>query len=332
VQGAASAALAAAVYAITRRLSGTTAATIAGGLVALHPGLIVYDTHKIHPLSFDALAIALTVVLLLRVREAMTAPAALLAGAAFGIALLQRGTMMIVPAAAVTWLAIAEPRGRPRLSRLAFAYALGALLILTPWVARTWAVLGIPTLSTVGAESLWRGNAPHSSGGSYVRPGRTVLEEAPALWEALQGRTELEQEMVFRDAFVADVRQHPGRFAGAIARKFMIFWSFSPVSGVLYPAAYLYIYAAYYAAIVGLAVGGAWLLLTGRSERPESRVTLGLIVSVLLCVSLVQSVFYVELRHRWGVEPLVLAVSAVAVARLWTSVRHARPALAEARR
>ena len=331
VQGAASAALAAVVYAITRRLSGTTAATIAGGLVALHPGLVVYDTHKIHPLSFDALVIALTAVLLLWLRDTMTPSAALLAGGAFGVALLQRGTMILVPAAAFVWLMAAAPRGR-RLTRLALAYALGASLIVTPWVARNWVVLGIPTLSTVGAESLWRGNAPHSSGGSYVGPGRTVLEEAPAVRDALRNRTELQQESVFREAFLADFRQDAGRFVGGIARKFLIFWSFGPVSGVLYPAAYLYIYAAYYTVIVGLAVGGAWLLLTGRSERPESRMALGLIASVLLCVSLVQSVFYVEVRHRWGVEALVLAVSAVALARLWTIVRHPRPALAEARR
>jgi hypothetical protein len=184
----------------------------------------------------------------------------------------------------------------------------------------------------VGAESLWRGNAPHSSGGSYVGPGRTVLEEAPALREALRDRTELQQEAVFRDAAFADARQDPGRFLWGIARKFLIFWSFGPVSGVLYPAAYLYIYAAYYAVIVALALAGTWLVLGARSDRPDSRVPLGLIAVVLLCVSLVQSVFYVELRHRWGVESLVLAVSAVALARLWTIVRRTSPALAEARR
>ena len=332
LQAAASAGLTAVVFGLTLRLGGTTAASIAGGLVALHPGLIVYDTHKIHPLSFDALTIALTVLLLLRLRQAMTPRAALLAGAAFGIALLQRGTMILVPAAALVWLAAVERSGRVRLSRIALAYVLGALVILGPWIARNWVVLGVPTLSTVGAESLWRGNAPHSSGGSYVSPGRTVLEEAPALRERLRGRTELGQEAVFRDAALADAGSDPGRFAWGVARKFLIFWSFGPASGVLYPAAYLYIYAAYYTVIVALAVGGVWLLVTGRSGRPDAPAALALIVAVGLCVSVVQSLFYVELRHRWGVEALVLAVTAVAVARLWTVVRRTTPALAEARR
>jgi hypothetical protein len=83
---------------------------------------------------------------------------------------------------------------------------------------------------------------------------------------------------------------------------------------------------------VALAAAGAWHIVTGRPRRPGAGSALALIAVVAAGVSLVQSVFYVEIRHRWGVEPLLLTVAAVGVARVWMLHRGAAPALAEARR
>jgi uncharacterized membrane protein YGL010W len=60
--------------------------------------------------------------------------------------------------------------------------------------------------------------------------------------------------------------------------------------------------------------------------------TAAVALSVALSVALIQSVFYVELRHRWGVEPLVLAASAVGLLRLWTGVRGSPAVTAKASR
>ena len=332
LQIAASGALTAVCFAIAKRMGGEGTACLAAVLVALHPGLAFYDTHKIHPLSVDALAIAVTALLLLRLRDTLSTGAALLAGLAFGASVLQRGTMILVPFAAVLWLAAVEPRSRARLVRLGVVYAVGALLVVSPWIVRNWLVLGTPIVSSVGAESLWRGNAPHSLGGSYVAPGHTVLEAAPVLRESLRGRTELEQAAIFQAAAAADAAGNPGGFVMGIARKLLIFWSFGPVSGVLYPAAYFYIYAAYYVGIVALALLGAWRIASGRRGDPTAVTTLVLIAVVALCVAVVQSVFYVELRHRWGVEAFVLTVAAVGMAHLWSAVRGTVPTMAEVSR
>jgi 4-amino-4-deoxy-L-arabinose transferase-like glycosyltransferase len=316
VQALASAGLTVAAFAIGRRIGGPAVATVAAILVALHPGLLYYDTHKIHPLSLDALMIALTVVTLLRMRETMIARAAALAGIAFGVALLQRGTMVLVPLVGAGWLVMVGPHGRARLVRLGVAYALGALLVVAPWVGRNWIVLGTPLLASVGPEVLWRGNAPHSTGGSYARAERTVLEDAPQLREALRGRTELEQAAIFRTAALSDASAHPLDFLGRIGRKLVMFWSFSPTTGILYPIRYLYLYGAYYVAVVILAVIG--VVGTRLAQTPPNALpTLWLLAAVAASVSFVQSVFYVELRHRWGVESFVLVVAALGLVRVW---------------
>jgi 4-amino-4-deoxy-L-arabinose transferase-like glycosyltransferase len=321
LQALASTGLTVAAFAIGRRIGGLTVASVAAALVALHPGLVYYDTHKVHPLSLDALTIALAVVALLRMRETMTSRAAAVAGIAFGVALLQRGTMVLVPLAVAGWLAIVGPHGRARLVRVGVAYALGALLVVAPWVGRNWVVLGTPLLASVGPEALWRGNAPHSTGGSYAHSGRTVLDEAPQIREALRGRTELEQAAIFRAAALSNAMARPLDFLGRIGRKFLMFWSFGPTSGLLYPPLYLYLYAAYYAAVVILAVIGLGGVGATRTWPPEAFAGLLLLAGVAMSVSVVQSVFYVELRHRWEVEAFVLIVTAVGVIRMWQALR-----------
>jgi hypothetical protein len=322
LQSASSAGLTAVSFAITRRLgAGVTAAALAAALVDFHPGLVLYDTHKIHSLSFDALAIALSVLALLRLRERMTAGAALAAGLAFGVAFVQRATMLLAPAVAIVWLGLAVARPRARLIRVVLVAGVGTLLVVGPWVVRNWIVLGTPILSSTGAEALWRGNAPQGLGGSYTMSGRTLLEEDPALRAALRDRGELEQARIFRETAMTRMASAPVATFERVLHKLLIFWSFGPVSGALYPAAYLYLYGAYYALVLALAGVGASAVILARVRDPEPMAGVILVVAVAVSVSLVQSVFYVEVRHRWGVEPLVLTVAGVGAARIWTLVR-----------
>jgi 4-amino-4-deoxy-L-arabinose transferase-like glycosyltransferase len=321
IQAVAAAGLTVAAFAIGRRFGGPTVASVAAALVALHPGMLYYDTHKVHPLSFDALVIALTVVGLLRLRETMAGRAAVLAGLAFGVALLQRGTMILVPVAAAVWLVAVGPGRRARLGRVGVAYALGALLVVGPWVARNWVVLGTPLLASVGPEVLWRGNAPQSMGGSYTRSGSTVLDAAPELGEAVSGRPELEQAAIFRAAALSNAADRPLAFLWGIGRKFLLFWSFGAGTGREYPAVYLYLYGAYYAAIVILALIGLAGMGAVRTWPSGAFATLALLAAVALSVAFVQSIFYVELRHRWGVEAFVLVVAAPGLIRVWRAMR-----------
>ena len=324
LQSASSAGLTVVAFAITQRLGGSAAAAAsAAALVAFHPGLVVYDTFKIHSLSFDGLAIALSVLTLLRLRERMTVGTGLAAGLAFGVAFVQRATMLLGPAVGVVWLVLTAARPRARLIRMIGVAAVGTLLVVGPWVVRNWVVLGTPVLSSTGAEALWRGNAPQGVGGSYTLAGRTLLEEDPALRDAVRGRGEMEQARVFKDAAMTRIATAPLAVFEGLLHKLRIFWSFGPVSGALYPAAYLYIYAAYYALVVALAGVGVSSAISARAHDPEAMAGVILVVAVAVSVSLVQSVFYVEVRHRWGVEPLLLSVAGVGAARIWTFVRGA---------
>lgn len=305
---------------IGRRIGGDAAALPAALLVGLHPGLVYYDTHKLHPLGFDALTLAAATLALLAMGASPSARTAAFAGVALGLAALERPTGLAVVPLVLVWLALRAEERRYR-GRRAAAYVGATLLVLLPWVVRNQVALGAPLLSTTAAEAFWRGNAAHSLGSSYLPSGDTVLGTAPvALRGKLAGQDELGQSRLFWGTAVEDLRGRSLGFLIGVARKFVGFWTVLPVSGILYPPAWVYGYFAYYAAILALALVGCASLWA--PEGPAGAVPgLLAVLAVLIGVSLAQSLFYVELRHRWAVEPLLLVLTAVGGTRLWSRAR-----------
>jgi 4-amino-4-deoxy-L-arabinose transferase-like glycosyltransferase len=329
VQALASAALVVVIFLIGRRVGGAGLARAAAALVALHPAIAFYDTHKIHSLSFDALAMALAVLALLRLSDTMDATTALIAGAALGVAILQRGTMLVAgPPVGLVWLVATRRCAAAQWLRVGVSYGLGALLLVSPLVVRNWVVVGEPILSSIAAESLWRGNAPHSRGGSYVSRTQSVLEAVPDMWARLQGKSELQQAELFRAAFAADLAADPWLVARKVARKLFTFWWFAAESGYRYPAHYFYLYMAFYSAGVVFAGIGVVAVVSARSVKPAAFEASLLLGTLALVVSVVQSVFYVEIRHRWAVEAMLVIFAAMGMLRTWAAVHAPRLAVA----
>lgn len=303
--------LAVVMFLIGRILWSQRAGLLAALLTISHPAFVYYDTHKLHPLSFDSLMTSLVVFALLWVRGSRHAGAPLLAGLVLGAAILQRGTLLLLLPLGLLWLWFFNPR-HGRLLRHTAGYLLGVMLVVTPWVARNHLIHGAPLLLTVTAEHFWLGNTPHSYGSNLLPSGQTVLDAAPEGFHAdLLSRNEWGQSRLFWQSSIASVRAYPWVFLFRMVRKFLNFWTFAPQTGLLYPRSFFYIYTVYYFVIAALAVLGAVRLVRGDDSRPAALSRVFLILAVFLSVSTIQSIFYVELRHRWGIEPLLLFPTAV---------------------
>ncbi len=291
-----------AIFAIGVRPLGALAAGLGAILAALHPGLLVY-TLKLHPLGLDVLLLSL---LVLWFSSMSSRPRdALVAGIALGLNLMTRPTFFL---AGIVALAVRRQPLRGHLLSVGLA-AIVAVTIALPWVGRNWMVLGRPVFMTTGLEDVWKGNNRAASGSSYLASGEDVFSMMPGQMRTrLSAASELELNDVFGDEVLSFIREEPTEFLGLVARKFYYFWWFSPQSGLFYPSAWLASYQVYDALILGLAALGALKIIHGGT--PDARRLLVVLGTISLTISLVHALAYVEGRHRWGVEPLLLLLTA----------------------
>jgi 4-amino-4-deoxy-L-arabinose transferase-like glycosyltransferase len=276
-------------------LAGRKAAFAAAAATLLHPGLMYYDVARVHPLGLDT-ALGLASLCALRRALASEAPGpSWLAGAALGLAVLQRGALL--PFALLAPLLLV--RHRPRSAGLVWA---GAALALAPWLLRNALVLGTPELSTTTAEHFWIGNAPGSTGGSLAPDGNALLSQLPGDRLAALGQTdELGQARLFRELISERAAREPLAVARGVAWKLLHFFSVAPHTGLRYPRAWTFVHLACYAPLLALAVLGAW------RRRAEPLVVW--IVLLALSVALVHALAYFELRHRLALEPLLAVLA-----------------------
>src|SRR5438477_1976171 len=90
---------------IARRFSAGAIAPLAAGLlIAFHPGLIIYNVNKAHPLTFDALFFTLAALQAFRLRERTTVRRAIELGVIVGVGTLSRATLIIFLPLVAMWL------------------------------------------------------------------------------------------------------------------------------------------------------------------------------------------------------------------------------------
>lgn len=314
VQSIYSCALVAVVFLIARRFFDENAALVSAALVAFHPALVYYDARKLHPLGFDTLMMMLAVWLLMRLRDDRRTWVSCATGAVMGLAIFQRGSMMLFTVGAVAWL-LWVVRPSTQFVRMVAAFGIGIVAVLAPWAARNYAIHRMVMLESMTAQQLWKGNASYSNGSGYLAGGRNVYDAAPErLVREWRQRDETGQFQLFRDEALADMRSDPVRAAALMAKKFVYFWTAPPNSGQSYPAKFFAIYLAYYVAIVCAACIGIAAALKQTATRPDAVLALIYFASL----SIVHAIMFVEMRHRWGAEPLLLAFAPGGARAAWT--------------
>jgi hypothetical protein len=289
-------------YVIAERPFGPARAATGAALAALHPGLLAY-TPKLHPLGLDVLLLALLVYWSLQRRWSRSG--SVMAGLTLGLNLMSRPTYFVagVGALSLRWVA---KRGDRRF--IAAALAVG-FVIGAPWLARNWMLLGQPLFMSTSFEDVWKGNNAAATGSSLVAPGTTIFDVAPAdLRARIYESDELQANDTFAQATLTFIQQQPDQFASLVARKFVYFWWLPQAAGTLYPPMWLTAYQAY--ALVIFAFAGVGAVGIVRGGTPDERNLLTLVLGLGLMLALLHALAYVEGRHRWGIEPLILLITA----------------------
>lgn len=284
-------------------------ASLAAWLAALEPGLVVYQSYKVHVIAWATLLLLGALVLFFKARREDSVGWAALSGFVCGLGMLARfdvAAFLLIPA-----LALAADRARIRGFLRAGALAGGVALAMAPWVLRNRSIHGIPVISTSqSGEFLWRGNNPESTGTLWSRSGVPLSSSLPEdLKDRLRGKDELARDEVFRSAALEFIRMDPVSAIGRWSRSFFYFWWFAPdhSGGRHYSWAGSTARTAYGALYLGIMCAAVWgSRLLARTERGEAL----LLWAPPLAAAILHSMTFAEGRHRLLVMPCLLILAA----------------------
>lgn len=294
---------------------------LAGLLVALQPSLAYYSVVKSDPLPWNVLVLGLIGLSGVAVVREPEGRRAAVFGLLVGLGLLSRGTPIValpLVSIALVW------RWRRGAARPIAIAAIACSICLAPWLGRNLVFLDALLVTSTMGENFWRGNHEGASGGVLDLDGGRITwlsaenEALPAtVRAALSEGTEADLNRVFMSEAWRFIASRPGEALTLLGRKLRTFWWRIDSDPQNYPAAASVAYEIIYRLELALALFGGALFASGRGRlrKPEAAAAT-LILSLMLSISLLQSAFYVEGRHRFMIEPLLLVFTAMGAVRL----------------
>jgi len=282
---------------------GRRAASWAGILAALHPGLVLASAMVMS----EALVVPILVAVYLTWAGFLESPGwrrAALTGALGAAACLTRSPALY--ALPVMMVAALAGRGAERARRpvLLLAVVAVAALLMAPWAARNAVRFGafVPTDTKAGGN-LWLFNHPSPNLALEVWRDAPDAHPPPA---PIEGMNEAQAERHFRRLAVDFIRERPLSVAGATALRLGLFLVPVPRHNRL-PALRAAV-AALYLVVTWLGLAGLW-----RARKcPRGRALAGLSLTwvLLLCLTAV------GLRHRLSIEWVLVAGAGLALSAL----------------
>jgi len=294
---------------------------LAAGLVAFHPGFLYYDVFNLLPFSIDSFLIAAIILLVLKNKDRPTLKSASTIGGLIGVAMLSRGITGVLLAFVLIYFLFARPVHPVSRLKIAACILCGTFLILAPWLIRNFVIhKQFVFISSTSGENFWRGNNVYATGTSYDKNKTPIFKLWPQTFqEKVFSMSEMEQQQFFQREAFDFIRANPGMAAALYAKKIYYFWWFSPQSGIIYPKNYLFIYRVYYILIVSFFIVG--LTFAFASSKRDVFGSSLILICVPVCLCLGQSLFYVEGRHRWLVEPIMIIFFSYGMIESWRRLR-----------
>lgn len=297
-------------------------AVVAGAMLAVLPGPIMWTDLLVSETLFTALFVAFFLVI---VYAEPTWGWMLLIGAMIGVGAMVRGE-------ALTWGLLPIVAFWPSLPRVDLAKrigtaALAAIVVLMPWTIRNAVVMDafIP-VATNASQTLWAGHNPAATGGQ-VYPAPEYFEQ----FSPEPRDRELESSAAMRDEALEYMVTHPIRELELIPLKlvhlnrgdsYALDWvndvpegEALPISPIDAERIGVVADAAYYSLLAMTLLGA---LLLGRSFW-ATRLGRCIATSFITALVLYGFVYYGNYRYRLPYEPLMVVVAATLVTRLWRS-------------
>lgn len=282
-----------------------------------HPGLIVYTSFS-SEFTLAVFFILTTLSLLMYFENSKRAIIA--SGIIMGLGLLLRPTLIVLAPASFFYLLIKKASLKKALFDLLIIVLL-VMAVIAPWIYRGYKIYNrFIFISLTSAELFWRGNNPTATGTGFNEEGQAILYGD--FRKQLFSLSEIEQNQFFKDEALRYVTEHPFDFLKLTLKKFIYFWSFSPHTGHIYPARWLAIYKLLYYFAALFFIAGIYYMVGERRSFDMAAVIF--LFSFFIMISFGQSLFYINTKHRWLIEPLLMIFSSYGIQRAFSKKRGIR--------
>lgn len=300
---------------------GAKAAIVASGITAIYPYYVIHDT-ALQDTCLYTLLTLLAVIVLLRVPRTGSLSIAALGGCILGLDVLTRSTIAPFAVLASLWLA-----GRKRVAD-GLMCALVVVLIVSPWLWRSYQLTGVPTLSTETGAELWTGNngilfccyPQESSDESKERAKRSLsAQDRFELMQLSGNEASMDRWLLHRG--LAYMRAHPWATVRDGVRKDVAAFGVlpSPVKGLGANLSHVFSYGP-------VMLLGLWGMVRRRSQwRDDS-----LIYALFGAFILVTAVFFGATSHRVFLDVYWIVFGAGALASVANQFRQAHSSIGQA--
>lgn len=278
-----------------------------------HPLLIYYTIAHIHPLNMDMLMAALIIYIGLRYYENPSVFNLMFTGIVTGFALLERATLITALVPVLLLMMDHVPFGRFAL-RSVFILIISFIVIL-PYLYRNYRLTDEWKISSAAGRHLWVGSLEETEGSNIMADGRSYHYALPAgVAEKLGKMNAMQQDSTYRALYMQKLESDPASIAKMFFVKLKNFWWFRANAGETYSAkaqSFIPSYKMAYASVIMFSLIAVILL------RKKSIY----ILSFPLALSLLQSFFYVETRHRFLIEPFLIFLALTGIYALQLSLQ-----------
>jgi len=246
----------------------------------------------------------------LRLTVAPTTPVAVACGALLGVVALTGNAALTLLGAVMTALYLSAGDPRFRIFLLVTTIVVAGT-VTAPWVIRNAQVIGSPVLNTNGGFNLYLGNNEAATG-AFIS-----IADTPrgATWEEFRLQVgEVAASEALRDEALQWIKDHPAQFGVLVIKKAYMFWA-PPLHAGKGPtssaeALARVMWTLQFFLVAGLAAGSLFF-----SELRGRR--LAVLVVAVLCYSAVHSIFYVILRYREPIMPILGVLAALSADAIW---------------
>ena len=186
------------------------------------------------------------------------------------------------------------------------------MIVIVPWGLRNEKVLGKFIVGTTGlGQVLWEGNNPWNTNGGTAgefADRSLYLKDLPA------NLSEVQRDTWKKTRAVRFIRENPEKFVRLCWMRLLRFWHLWPNFHWYNHGIYKWISLLSFGPILVLSLASLWIL------RHQWRIT-GLIWLMMGYYTVVHAVTIGSIRYRLPLEPLLLAMAAAAVAKIFTDLK-----------